>query len=60
MVPQVFSRGAHRLWFSRTRLIMTPRLTFFGRSLLLLTCEVLANAVCWIVAGILSGKSAAI
>ncbi|KAF9019197.1 NicO-domain-containing protein [Hymenopellis radicata] len=34
-----------------------PRLTIFGRSLLLVVVEVLANAVCWIVAGILFGRS---
>ncbi|KAF8170928.1 NicO-domain-containing protein [Pholiota molesta] len=27
-----------------------PRLTLFGRSLLLVTCEILANVVCWTVA----------
>ena len=32
------------------------RLTLFGRSLLLLSAELLANAACWIVAGILFGK----
>jgi high-affinity nickel-transport protein len=31
------------------------RLTLFGRSLLLIVAEVLANAICWIVAGILFG-----
>ncbi|KAF8919042.1 high-affinity nickel-transport protein-domain-containing protein [Mucidula mucida] len=34
-----------------------PRLTIFGRSLLLVVAEVLANAVCWIVAGVLFGRS---
>ncbi|KAA1469899.1 NicO-domain-containing protein [Dentipellis sp. KUC8613] len=34
------------------------RLTIFGRSALLLSSELLANAVCWIVAGILFGRSA--
>ncbi|KAJ7860041.1 NicO-domain-containing protein [Mycena leptocephala] len=33
-----------------------PRLTLFGRSLLLLGSLVLANVVCWIVAGILFGR----
>ncbi|KIM89142.1 hypothetical protein PILCRDRAFT_813050 [Piloderma croceum F 1598] len=33
-----------------------PRLTLFGRSLLLIVSELLANACCWIVAGILFGK----
>jgi len=35
-----------------------PKLTLFGRSVLLVTCELLANAICWIVAGILFGKNA--
>lgn len=35
---------------------MQLRLTLFGRSLCLLVSEVLANAVCWIVAGLLFGK----
>ncbi|CAA7262937.1 unnamed protein product [Cyclocybe aegerita] len=34
-----------------------PRLTLFGRSLLLITSEIVANAVCWIAAGISFGKS---
>ncbi|KAK0487508.1 NicO-domain-containing protein [Armillaria novae-zelandiae] len=34
-----------------------PRLTLFGRSVLLVTCELLANAICWTVAGILFGRS---
>ncbi|KAF8158078.1 high-affinity nickel-transport protein-domain-containing protein [Crassisporium funariophilum] len=34
-----------------------PRLTLFGRSVLLLSCEVAANAICWTVAGILFGKN---
>ncbi|KAK0464438.1 NicO-domain-containing protein [Desarmillaria tabescens] len=34
-----------------------PRLTLFGRSLLLVTSEFLANAICWTVAGILFGRS---
>ncbi|TFY63963.1 hypothetical protein EVG20_g6106 [Dentipellis fragilis] len=34
------------------------RLTIFGRSALLLSSELLANAVCWIVAGILFGRGA--
>ncbi|KAE9392833.1 NicO-domain-containing protein [Gymnopus androsaceus JB14] len=33
------------------------RLTLLGRSLLLLTCELLANVLCWIVAGVLFGRS---
>lgn len=34
-----------------------PRLTLFGRSLLLVIAEILANAVCWIVAGVLFGTN---
>ncbi|KAK7681581.1 hypothetical protein QCA50_015314 [Cerrena zonata] len=33
-----------------------PRLTLFGRSLLLVVCELIVNAVCWIVAGLLFGR----
>lgn len=39
------------LWVSRRR----RRLTLFGRSAILVGCELLANATCWIVAGILFG-----
>jgi hypothetical protein len=39
------------LWVSRRR----QRLTLFGRSAMLVGCELLANAACWIVAGILFG-----
>jgi hypothetical protein len=39
------------LWVSRRR----RRLTLFGRSAMLVGCELLANATCWIVAGILFG-----
>jgi hypothetical protein len=40
------------LWAPRRR-----RLTLFGRSVVLIGCELLANATCWIVAGILfSGR----
>jgi hypothetical protein len=39
------------LWVSRRR----RRLTLFGRSAILVGCELLANAACWIVAGILFG-----
>ncbi|KAI0822016.1 NicO-domain-containing protein [Trametes gibbosa] len=35
-----------------------PRLTLFGRSLLLLAAELLANAVCWVVAAVLFGRHA--
>ncbi|KDR82909.1 hypothetical protein GALMADRAFT_238556 [Galerina marginata CBS 339.88] len=34
-----------------------PRLTLFGRSILLIVCELSANAICWIVAGVLFGKN---
>ncbi|KAI0789798.1 high-affinity nickel-transport protein-domain-containing protein [Abortiporus biennis] len=34
-----------------------PRLTLFGRSLCLISSEIIANAVCWIVAGILFGRN---
>ncbi|KAK0188034.1 NicO-domain-containing protein [Armillaria mellea] len=34
-----------------------PRLTLFGRSLLLVASELLANAICWTIAGILFGRS---
>ncbi|KAI0087802.1 high-affinity nickel-transport protein-domain-containing protein [Irpex rosettiformis] len=37
--------------------IRLPRLTLFGRSVLLLGSELLANAICWIVAGILFGRN---
>lgn len=33
------------------------KLTIFGRSLALVIGEVLANAICWIVAGILFGRT---
>lgn len=33
-----------------------PRLTLLGRSLLLLSLEILANVLCWIGAGILFGR----
>ena len=34
-----------------------PRLTLFGRSLVLLTSELLANAICWVVCAILFGRN---
>ncbi|KAF9524277.1 high-affinity nickel-transport protein-domain-containing protein [Crepidotus variabilis] len=34
-----------------------PKLTLFGRSLLLFICEIIANAVCWATAGILFGRN---
>lgn len=40
----------------RTSLKNSIRLTLFGRSLLIVVSELLANAVCWIVAGILFGR----
>ena len=33
-----------------------PKLTIFGRSLLLLTLELFSNALFWVVAGILFGR----
>ena len=39
------------LWVSRRR----RRLTLFGRSAVLIGSELLANAACWLVAGILFG-----
>ena len=43
----------HRL---REKFQSLPRLTLFGRSLLLVVFELLVNAVCWIVAGLLFGR----
>jgi len=37
--------------------MMLPKLTLFGRSMLLITCEISVNALCWIVAGILFGRN---
>jgi hypothetical protein len=31
------------------------RLTLFGRSAVLIGCELLVNAICWVIAGILFG-----
>ena len=39
------------LWVSRRH----RRLTLFGRSVMLVGCELLANTTCWVVAGILFG-----
>lgn len=33
-----------------------PRLTLFGRSVVLISCELFANAVLWIVSGLLFGR----
>ncbi|KAL1748614.1 high-affinity nickel-transport protein-domain-containing protein [Schizophyllum fasciatum] len=54
MVGLVTNLGAsaHKLAFWRR----LPRLTLLGRSLLLVACELLVNAVFWAVAGILFGK----
>lgn len=38
------------------RLAKLPKLTIFGRSLLLLTGELLVNALFWVVAGLLFGR----
>ncbi|KAI8986207.1 NicO-domain-containing protein [Trametes punicea] len=37
---------------------LLPRLTLFGRSVLLLAAELLANAICWVVCAILFGRRA--
>ena len=42
--------------FRRSRVLALPRLTLFGRSVLLIAAELLANAVCWIVCAILFGR----
>lgn len=41
---------------TRGRLHKLPQLTILGRSLLLLAGELLLNALCWIVAGLLFGR----
>jgi len=46
----IMDRPRARWLFLRRR-----RLTLFGRSVVLVGCELLANASCWIVAGILFG-----
>ncbi|THV00852.1 NicO-domain-containing protein [Dendrothele bispora CBS 962.96] len=38
------------------RLLPIPRLTLFGRSLLLISAEVILNAICWAVAGVLFSR----
>ncbi|EIW59722.1 NicO-domain-containing protein [Trametes versicolor FP-101664 SS1] len=45
-------------WRLKNAVTGLPRLTLFGRSVLLLAAELLANAVCWIVCGILFGRRA--
>ncbi|KAJ3918525.1 NicO-domain-containing protein [Lentinula edodes] len=45
-----------RNYLSRHR-VEAFRLTLFGRSLLLLTCEILANALCWTAAGVMFGRT---
>lgn len=47
IVPSTRSQG---VWRYRSR-----RLTLFGRSAVLIGCELLANAGCWVIAGILFG-----
>ncbi|KAJ3987938.1 NicO-domain-containing protein [Lentinula detonsa] len=37
--------------------LSAPSLTLFGRSLLLISCELLANALCWTAAGIMFGRT---
>lgn len=46
------------IFYSTMRLPST-NLTLFGRSFLLLISEIMANVVCWIVAGILFGRNRA-
>ncbi|KAI0252388.1 high-affinity nickel-transport protein-domain-containing protein [Lactifluus subvellereus] len=48
MIPTTRLQG---VWLYRSR-----RLTLFGRSVVLIGCELLANASCWTVAGILFGR----
>ena len=43
------------LWRSG-KTVRFPRLTLFGRSVLLLTAELLANAICWVVSAVLFGR----
>lgn len=50
VIDRIFP-GKIRQFFSKK-----PRLTLFGRSLILVISELLANAICWIVAGILFGR----
>ena len=50
MSPIDPARRLHALWGFRHR-----RLTLFGRSVVLIGCELLVNAACWTVAGILFG-----
>ena len=38
-------------------LVYLPRLTLFGRSILLLAAELLANVVCWITTAVLFGRT---
>jgi hypothetical protein len=40
----------------QSQLLRLPKLTIFGRSLLLITLELFANALFWVVAGILFGR----
>ncbi|THH27572.1 hypothetical protein EUX98_g6615 [Antrodiella citrinella] len=44
------------IWSKVTRYLPARSLTLFGRSLLLLSSELAANVVCWIVAGVLFGR----
>jgi hypothetical protein len=39
-----------------TMRLETPRLTLFGRSLVLVICELVANAALWVVCGLLFGR----
>lgn len=40
----------------QSRLLRLPKLTIFGRSLLLITLELFTNALLWVAAGILFGR----
>ena len=42
-------------WRAPLRFLRQRRLTLFGRSFVLVGCELLANAICWVVTGILFG-----
>lgn len=49
--------GIHRL-FVVDKWMPNWKLTIFGRSLLLLVSELLANAACWVAAGLIFGRHA--
>ena len=45
------------IFMVRLQALRSLRLTLLGRSVVLILCELLANATCWIVAGILFGRN---